>query len=131
MGATDVRVAGDGDLVDVAEGADVLVECSGSAGALEAGLRGLGPGARAVVVGMSPKSHVPVALSVVQRQEIELTGTFRYANTYPTAIALASSGAVRLDDLVTGHYGLAQVADAVMAGQRDPRAVKPVVLPGS
>jgi L-iditol 2-dehydrogenase len=80
---------------------------------------------------MSPKSHVPVALSVVQRQEIELTGTFRYANTYPTAIALASSGAVRLDDLVTGHYGLAQVADAVMAGQRDPRAVKPVVLPGS
>jgi L-iditol 2-dehydrogenase len=109
---SDVLVVGKGVLAAVADGADVLIECSGSADAPEAGLRGLGSGARAVVVGMSPKSHVPIALSVVQRQEI--TGAFRYANTYPTAIALASSGAVRLDDLVAGHYGLAQVADALM-----------------
>jgi L-iditol 2-dehydrogenase len=130
MGATRVVSPGSGDLTEAADGADVLIECSGSAEALEAGLRGLGPGARAVVVGMSPESRLPVPLSLVQRQEIELTGTFRYANTYPTAIALASSGAVRLDDLVSGHYGLAQVADALLAGRRDPLAVKPVVLPG-
>ncbi len=111
-------------------GADVLIECSGSAQALDAGLHGLGPGARAVVVGMSPDSYTSVALSLVQRLEIELTGTFRYANTYPSAIALASSGAVHLDDLVTGHYGLAQVAEALQAGKRDPLAVKPVVVPG-
>ncbi len=130
MGATSVVLAGSGDLAEVADRADVLVECSGSADALEAGLRGLGPGARAVVVGMSPEGRVPVPFSLVQRQEIELIGTFRYANTYPAAIALASSGAVRLDDLVTGHYSLAQVAEALLAGRRDPLAVKPVVLPG-
>ena len=73
----------------------------------------------------------PVPLSLVQRKEIELTGTFRYANTYPAAIALAASAAVPLDELVTGHYGLAQVAEALQAGRRDPLAVKPVVLPGS
>jgi L-iditol 2-dehydrogenase len=81
---------------------------------------------------MSPKSHEPVPLSVVQRRrEIELTGTFRCANTYPTAMAVASSGAVHLDDLMTRHHGLAQVADAMMAGGRDSRTVKPVVLLGS
>jgi L-iditol 2-dehydrogenase len=80
---------------------------------------------------MSVKPRVPVLLSIVQSREIELTGTFRYANTYPTALALVSSGEVRLDDLVTGHYGLAQVADALTAGQRDSAAVKPVVLPWS
>ena len=41
------------------------------------------------------------------------------------------SAAVPLDELVTGHYGLAQVAEALQAGRRDPLAVKPVVLPGS
>ena len=102
--------------------ADVLIECSGAAVALEGGLRGLRGGARAVVVGMSSESHPPVPLSLVQRKEIELTGTFRYANTYPAAIALASSGAVQLDELVTGHYGLAQVAAALQAGRRDPLA---------
>jgi L-iditol 2-dehydrogenase len=131
MGATGVAVAGSTEFAELADQADVLVECSGSAQALEVGLRALGPAARAVVVGMSPETHVPVALSLVQRQEVELTGTFRYANTYPTAVALASSGAVHLDDLVTGHYGLAQVADALSVGRRDPLAVKPVVLPGT
>ncbi len=131
MGATSVAVAGSSELAVLADQADVLVECSGSPEALEAGLRALGPAARAVVVGMSPETRVPVALSLVQRQEVELTGTFRYANTYPTALALASSGAVHLDDLVTGHYGLAQVAEALSVGHRDPLAVKPVVLPGT
>jgi L-iditol 2-dehydrogenase len=110
--------------------ADVLIECSGAAAALESGLRGLRGGARAVVVGMSSESHTPLPLSLLQRREIELTGTFRYANTYPSAISLASTGAVHLDELVTGHYGLNQVEEALRAGRRDPLAVKPVVLPG-
>jgi hypothetical protein len=36
-----------------------------------------------------------------------------------------------LDDLVTGHYSLAQVEEALTAGRRDPLAIKPVVLPGT
>jgi L-iditol 2-dehydrogenase len=110
--------------------ADVLIECSGASAALEAGLRALRGGGRAVVVGMSPESHPRVALAVVQWREIELTGTFRYANTYPTAVAMAAAGTIDLDGLVTGHYGLAQVEEALGAGGRDPLAVKPVVHPG-
>lgn len=58
-------------------------------------------------------------------------GTFRYANTWPTAIALVRSGRVDLDRLVTGRYGLADAADALTASRRDPTAVKAVVRPWS
>jgi L-iditol 2-dehydrogenase len=128
LGTSDPASGGRGPLAGLE--ADVLIECSGAAVALESGLRGLRGGARAVVVGMSSEIHTPLPLSLVQRKEIELTGTFRYANTYPAAIALASSGEVQLDELVTGHYGLDQVEAALLAGRRDPLAVKPVVLPG-
>ena len=131
MGATHVEDVSAGGRSLAGLGADVLVECSGATPALHAGLRALREGGRAVVVGMSASTEVPLPLSYLQRREIELSGTFRYANTYPTAIALASSGDVDLDALVTGHYGLAQVEDALYASRRDPLAVKPVVVPGS
>jgi len=67
-------------------------------------------------------------LGVVQQRELLITGTFRYANTWPTAIALAASGRVNLDDLVTGEYGLAGTEQALTAG-RDPHSVKAVVRP--
>jgi L-iditol 2-dehydrogenase len=129
MGATSVVDAAEGAGALAGLQADALVECSGAAAALEAGLRGLRGAGRAVVVGMSPETHVRVPLSLVQQKEVELTGTFRYANTYPAAIALASRGAVRLDDIVSAHFGLAEVEDALMASKKDPQVVKPVVHP--
>ena len=131
MGATAVVDAlKDGDsLVDME--ADVLIECSGSMQALETGIRALRGGAGPSSSACRPRAARAVPLALVQWREIELTGTFRYANTYPTAVAMASAGTVPLDDLVTGHYTLAQVEEALTAGRRDPLAVKPVVLPGS
>ena len=57
-------------------------------------------------------------------------GTFRYANCYPAAIALAASGAVDLDGLVTAKFGLEQVAEALSASKTDPHTLKPMVYPG-
>ena len=36
--------------------------------------------------------ELALPMSIVQNREIELVGTFRYANTWPTAIELAASG---------------------------------------
>jgi hypothetical protein len=52
-----------------------------------------------------------------------------YANTYPAAIELAAALAVDLDALVTGHYPLSDVEDALTAATRDPAAVKSMVVP--
>jgi len=129
MGATTTLDATDARRALEGLGADALIECSGAPAALEAGLYGLRGGGRAVVVGMSAHANAALPISYLQNREIELTGTFRYANTYPAALALAASGAVRLDEIVSAHFGLGQVAEALQASRKDPLVVKPMVLP--
>ena len=82
-----------------------------------------------MLVGMGGAEY-PMPMSTVQERELVVTGTFRYAHTWPTAIALATSGAVELDRLVTSHHGIEQVPEALSAARLDPTAIKPVVHPG-
>jgi L-iditol 2-dehydrogenase len=109
--------------------ADALIECSGHPASRKAGIAALRPAGTAVVVGMGPEEEATVPLSLIQNHELWLTGTFRYANTYPTAIALAANNRVDLEAIVTGHYRLDQVEAALCAGRDDPSAVKVMVIP--
>ena len=104
------------------------MECSGFPGAIGDGIRALDRAGRAVLVGMGG-DEVPLPLSVVQERELNVTGTFRYANTWPLAIALVASGRVDLDRLVTGDYSIDSVEDALTAGRRDANAIKAIVHP--
>lgn len=110
------------------DGFDVLLECSGVPAAVAA-VGAMAPAGRVVLVGMGPSATTELPTQLVQNREIRLTGTFRYAGTYPTAISLAGSGRVDLDRLVTGHFGLDDVQVALEAGQRDPASIKPMVKP--
>lgn len=107
---------------------DAFVDCSGAEAAVLAGLRVVRPAGSAVLVGMGA-DELSLPVSLVQNRELRLTGTFRYAHTWPTAIALAASGAVDLDGLVTGVVGLDDVESALAP---DPGAghLKLVVRPG-
>ncbi|TME55123.1 MAG: zinc-binding dehydrogenase, partial [Chloroflexi bacterium] len=123
-GATEVAVPGSD---DVAGEFDAFIDCSGSSAAIDAGVRLVRPAGSVVLVGMGA-DELKLPLGVVQQRELMITGTFRYANTWPTAIALAASGRVGLDDLVTGEFGLADTERALTA-RRDPHSVKSVVRP--
>jgi len=128
LGATATLDVRETRLADAAVEPDVLLECSGHPAATGEAIRAVGRAGRVVLVGMGG-DEVPLPLSHVQTRELEVTGTFRYANTWPDAIALATARRVDLDALVTGHYGLADVEGALTAGTRDPDAVKVVVRP--
>ncbi|WP_326633076.1 NAD(P)-dependent alcohol dehydrogenase [Nonomuraea fuscirosea] len=128
LGATATINVGDTSLREAGYEPTVLLECSGHPGATGDGLRTLARGGRAVLVGMGDDG-LPLPLTHLQSREIEVTGTFRYANTWPTAIALAASGRVDVDTLVTGHFALADSEAALLAGERDPFAVKSVINP--
>ncbi|MDQ2755160.1 MAG: NAD(P)-dependent alcohol dehydrogenase [Actinomycetota bacterium] len=108
----------------------VMLECSGHPGSTAAGIRQVAPSGRVVLVGMGG-DELKLPLSHVQNHEIEVTGTFRYANTWPTAIALVGTGRVELDRLVTGHFGLDDTVAALTVGRDDPTSVKAVITPGS
>lgn len=128
LGATATVNVRDTSLREAGYEPTVLLECSGHPGATGDGLRTLARAGRAVLVGMGDDG-LPLPLTHIQSREIEVTGTFRYANTWPTAISLAASGRVDVDSLVTGHFALADSEAALLAGERDPLAVKSVIHP--
>jgi L-iditol 2-dehydrogenase len=109
--------------------ADVLLECSGHPAALADGIRSLRPAGVAVAVGMGPGEEVTIPLALLQNRELTLTGTFRYANIYPTAIGLVAAGRVDVEAIVTGHYPLEEAEKALQASRQDPESVKAVVVP--
>ena len=106
---------------------DAFIDCSGAPAAIAAGIRALGLTGRAVLVGMG-QDELVLPFAFMQRREITVTGTFRYANTWPAALALSASGAVSLDALVTGHFPLAQAEQALRSATLEG-TIKPVVEP--
>jgi L-iditol 2-dehydrogenase len=128
LGATAVVDARSERVGDLDRPPQVLLECSGFPPAIAEAIRALDRAGRAVLVGMGG-DEIPLPLSRVQERELEVTGTFRYANTWPTAIALVAAGRVDVDRLVTGSYRLDQAEDALTAARRDPQSVKVVVRP--
>jgi L-iditol 2-dehydrogenase len=127
LGATELVDARSASVADVAP-PSVLLECSGFPPAISEGIRALDRAGRAVLVGMGG-DEIPLPLSAVQGKELEVTGTFRYANTWPTAIVLVAAGRVNLDRLVTGHYNLADAEKSLTVGRTDPSSVKVIVHP--
>lgn len=106
----------------------VLLEGSGHPGATIDGIMALAPAGRAILVGMGG-AELALPLSRVQERELIVTGTFRYANTWPAAIELVASGRIDLDALVSGHFGLDQVSEALQAAKKDPAFLKAIVRP--
>jgi L-iditol 2-dehydrogenase len=109
--------------------ADVLLECAGHPASLADGIRALRPAGVAVAVGMGPEEDATVPMATIQEREVTLTGTFRYANTYPAALALVADGRVDLGSIVTGHFGLDEAEAALRATREDPGSIKPMVVP--
>jgi L-iditol 2-dehydrogenase len=116
--------------VDVANaGLDVnaFIDASGSPRAVTAGIKAVRPAGYVVLVGLgNPEMTLPV--EHIQNYEINVTGIFRYTDTWPAAIHLVSSGLVELDSLVTGRFGLNEV-EAALDSDQDPTSLKSVVYP--
>ncbi len=129
LGATAVIRVDETTIADSHVEPTVLLECSGHPGSARDGILAVARAGRVVLVGMGGE-ELALPVSHVQNREIEVTGTFRYANTWPTAIALAADGRVNVDRLVTGHFSLERTTDALLAAQQDPRSVKAVINPG-
>ncbi|OOL27689.1 hypothetical protein GQ85_37165 [Rhodococcus rhodochrous] len=88
-------------------------------------MRAVRPAGTVVLVGSGAETmNLPVQL--IQNRELVLTGVFRYAHTWPTAIALAATGRVDLDAMVTARFPLERAAEA-LESDRTPGNIKTVV----
>lgn len=109
------------------KGMDRLIECSGNPRALNDGIYTLGPAARATVVGQARPTVDGIPLGYLQRYEIDLVTAFRYANAFPTAIALATSGKVDIRSIITSTYPLKDAGAALTAPVTDPSNLKVLI----
>ena len=107
---------------------DVLLECSGAPPVVSAGITALQPLGRAVLVGMGPSAEQSMPVAMIQSRELTVTGTFRYAHTYPDAIALVAAGRIDLDALVGARLPLAESERGLTMGRTDPSVLKTMVL---
>lgn len=105
--------------------ADAYIDASGAPAAVGAGIRSVRPAGTVVLVGSGAES-MTLPVQLVQNRELVLTGVFRYANTWPTALALVESGRVDLDAMVTARFPLERVTDA-LESDRVPGNIKAVV----
>lgn len=129
FGATEVLDPAVDDITALDPAVNAFVDASGAPPAVVSGIKAVGPAGRVVLVGMGADDY-SLPISYIQNMELIVTGVFRYTDTWPTAIALVTSGAVELDSLVTGRFDLDHVADA-LDSDADPAGLKAIVVPSA
>ena len=117
-GANHIVDAGSENLVDAvathfgSDKADLILECIGVEPTMTQAVMAARKGSTIVVVGVFGKKPL-VDLGLVQDRELSLVGTLMYkAEDYADAVALASSGKMALDRLVTDRYKFEDYAEA-------------------
>lgn len=109
-------------------GVDAAFETAGSVATCRMTLAAARPGGHAVLVGLPPDPLVELDIVAAASREISIHGEFRYANTYPTALALAQSGQVDLKPLITHHFPLARAGEALAFADAEKRVAMKVMV---
>ena len=95
-------------------GVDVVVEMAGTDDAITTAVRSARPGARIALGGIPSEARSSFPAAEARRKGLTFVMVRRMHDTYPRAIALATSG-VDLDALVTARFPLPDVAAAFTA----------------
>ena len=109
-------------------GVDVAFETAGSVPTCRMSLEAPKPGGVTVLVGLPPVPEVSLDIVSAASRETDIRGIFRYANCYPTAIALVASGQIDLDALVTHRYAFADAQAAFEFADAEKRVSMKVMI---
>jgi len=97
------------------DGFDVVFECTGAEGPIQMCIFTATTGGRVMLIGMGTRVAL-LPLSTAALREVDILGSFRYADTYPEALSLLSSPSNKLrtmvSKLVTHRFGLSDTKKA-------------------
>ncbi|XP_046400143.1 sorbitol dehydrogenase-like [Ischnura elegans] len=100
----------------------ICIECSGVESSIRLAIVAVRAGGTVVMVGMGPQD-VKVPLINACCREVVIKGVFRYANDYPLAMELLSTGKVDIRKMITHNYTLEETLlayDTARTGQGNP-----------
>ncbi|KAF8842927.1 GroES-like protein [Paxillus ammoniavirescens] len=103
------------------DGFDIVFECTGAESCIQMSIHAAITGGKVMLVGMGSR-NVMLPLSAAALREVDILGSFRYANTYPDALRLLASGKLtNIEKLITHRMGLQDTARAfeLMARGKD------------
>jgi L-iditol 2-dehydrogenase len=110
------------------EGADALFDTSGVRSVIEAAPDLMRKGGAIAIVGLPADDSVTYRMLKIVDRELSIHGVFRYANTYPAAVALVASDQFPVEDVVTDRFPIDEaVAGFETALHAKDRAIKVVV----
>jgi len=105
---------------DAPSGFDVIFECTGAEPVIQMSVHTAISGGKVMLIGMGTRNTM-FPLSSAALREVDIHGSFRYANTYPEALALLASGKLRnVEKLITHRFPLSEAKsafDLMMRGQ--------------
>jgi len=107
----------------VADGFDIVFEASGAAPALKQGLDLAARGATVVQVGMLPPS-VTLNLGLITSKELQMVGSFRYANSFEASLELLTNKRIDVKSVVTDVFKFDDTQKALAHAMGNGEALK-------
>ena len=112
------------------EGADALLDTSGTRSVIESAPNLMRRGGAMAVIGLPEDDAVTYRMNTVVDKELAIRGVFRYANTYPTGVRLVASGQYPVERVITHRLPLHSTSEAfeVAIHQKD-QGIKVMITP--
>ena len=135
LGADIVLDPADGDLAEQVKqhtggrGATLVLECSGSNGALAATLDVIGPQGRIVLIGQSAGRRIPIEIGKAVFGRTTITGSSGSPYYFPRTLTFMSRRLVDLMSVVTHRFPLSESVTAFQLGSTGANCAKILVLP--
>lgn len=95
------------------EGCDVAVESSGNEHAIANLTDYARRGGRVAWIGLPALDRIPIPVSDIIDKELRISGIFRYANTYDTAIRMLQKQSNVIESLITHRFALKDIQQAL------------------
>ena len=109
-------------------GVDVAIEAAWSDHSVQQAAEMARYGGRLALVGIPPDDKLQLQHSVARRKGLSIIMSRRMKHTYPRAIQLATSGKVKLEELVSHRFDLSQTAQAYASNAAYEQGVNKVIL---
>ena len=108
------------------EEVDVAIDATGAPPAIKSALNAPRPNGTIVLVGLAPDKTIPVDTFKIIRRQVDVRGSYRFANTYSTAISLLAANKIDVTKTIDFEMPIDRIEDAFERA-REPDIVKGMV----